>query len=172
MINGIDKALVTQRDQFSLDWPYKSETKRDVSGCAYRTLRVYNGTGGALTQYAMYTLSFDGDEETNPKLIANVSGASTGLYYAYRVVATEAAAAAAYTDVVVWGWYTCLVEGTTDVAKDDFLKIDTSVSTTAPIKDGTTKTTGSVAIAAEAQATNSAVAARVFLLGERAVINA
>lgn len=176
MINGIDKALVTQRDAFTLDWPYKSETKALLpltSGLAYRTLRVYNGTGGALTQYGCYNLSFDGDEETNPKLITNVSGATTGLYYAYRVVALEAAASATWTDVVVWGYCQMLVEGTTDVAKDDFLKIDTSVSASAPIKDSSTvRSTGSVAIATEAQAANSAVAIRVFLLGERAVVNA
>ena len=63
-----------------------------------------------------------------------------------------------------------LVEGTTDVAAGDFLKIAQATSTTGYLKDGTSKTTSSHAIAHAAQTANSNVAAKVYLIGEPALV--
>lgn len=122
---------------------------------------LYNATGGALTQYATYMVDYDGDEETNPKVIA----AATATPPRDIVVAQEATATAS------WGWFACVgytqcgVEGTTDVAKDDYLKLTSGTSAVAFIKDGSSYTTSSHAIATEAQTTNSVVNIKVYLLG-------
>lgn len=172
MISHIVGALANRRDLFSEDHPFAIRTVRDdtVSGLCRMELRAYNNTGAALTKNNWYQIKFDGDEETNPNIAAIVSGTAN---IQVVCVATEAAASATWTWVVVWGYYSPFVEGTTDVAKDDFLKFDTSVSTVAPIKDGTAQTANSVAIACEAQTTaGNATAARVFILGERVTVGA
>ena len=122
---------------------------------------LYNATGGALTQYATYEFSYDGDEETN----FNVITCATATPPRDIVVATAATAAATWDWFVVCGYTQCGVEGTTDVAKDDFLKLTSGTSAVAFIKDGTTYTTSSHAQATEAQAANSVVNIKVFLLG-------
>ena len=123
-------------------------------------IKVYNGTSGALTKGGVYMVVYDGDEETNPKLAAPATVAAD----AQVVVATAASADATWCWVVVSGYVDALVEGTTDVAKDDFLK-----ATNAQIyfvKDATTKSTDSAAIACAAQAANSAVLTKVYLIGD------
>jgi hypothetical protein len=162
-----------QRDTLTENSPWDVRTKRDSNGLPRMEMKVYNGTGGSLVAKQWYEIRYDGDEETNPRLAAVASGAATGLTNKYVCVATEAAADTAWTWVVIWGYYDAFVEGTTDVAKDDYLKFDTSVETEAPIKDGTTPTRLSVAIACEAQATAGvATDALVFILGERVGVDA
>lgn len=137
----------------------------NIDGTGHWEIYAYNATGGALTVGAAYNFVIDGDEETNPQVIAYVDGANTNLRR--TVWATEATAATS------WGWfayagvYDVLVEGTTDVAKDDFLKFDLGVSVTALIKDGTAETDNSFACACAAQAANSAVLTRCHLIGDR-----
>lgn len=166
--------LGVQRDTLSLDSPFASRWQRDTDGLPRLELRVYNGTGGTLTKNAWYEIAFDGDEETNPKLVAIASGATSGTatgQVKYVAVATEAAVTTAWTWVVVFGYYSPFVEGATDVAKDDYLKFDTSVSVVCPIKDAAARTTASVAIACEAQTTaGNSTAAKVFILGEKVLI--
>lgn len=173
MIIHVLGALANRRDSFSEDHPFAVRKVADdtVSGLVRWEARVYNGTGTALTKNNWYEIRFDGDEETNPTLAAVASG-SAGVVK-YVCVATEAAAASAWTWVVIAGYYSPFVEGTTDVAKDDYLKFDSSVSTVAPIKDGSTPSTSSVAIACEPQTTaGNTTAARVFILGERIAVAA
>lgn len=133
------------------------------TGDVCKQIRLYNATGGALTANATYMVDFDGDEETNPKVIA----------CAAVTVDVHVVVAAAATAAASWGWFTyagycdALVEGTTDVAKDDYLKIVAATSATSFIKDGTSRTADSGAIACAAQAANSSVATKVFLFGDR-----
>jgi hypothetical protein len=154
------------RDDLANDSPGRVRWVHDANGCHTKLVRLYNGTGSALTQYAVYMLNYDGDEETNPKVIA----CATSTPIRWLVVAQEATAAASWGWFACFGYTECLVEGTTDVAKDDFLKLTSGTSATAFIKDGTTITAASFAIATEAQADNSAVATRVFLLGDKATV--
>jgi hypothetical protein len=174
MFNLITSTLAAQRDTLSLDFPLAARWQRDTDGLPRLEMRVYNGTGGTLTKNNWYEITFDGDEETNPKLVAIASGATSGVATGavkYVGVATEAAVTTAFTWVVVFGYYSPFVEGTTNVAKDDYLKFDTSVSLVAPIKDAAARTTSSVAIACEAQtADNATTAAKCFLLGEKVLI--
>lgn len=133
------------------------------TGDVCRQVRLYNATGGALVAGATYMVDFDGDEETNPKVIA----CAAVTVDVQVVIAQEATATAS------WGWFTyagycdALVEGTTDVAKDDYLKIVAGTSATSFIKDGTARTSDSGAIATAAQTANSSVLTKVFLLGDR-----
>ena len=60
------------------------------------------------------------------------------------------------------------MEGTTDVAKDDFLEVLNTEDSFK--KDASTRSTNSVAIAQEAQASNSEVLTNVYLLGERVIV--
>lgn len=157
-----------QRDTLSEDSPFAVRTKRDANGLPRLEMRIYNGTGGALTANACYQLNFDGDEESNPRLAAVASGT---VNTQYLVVATEAAANAAWTWGVVWGYYEILVDGNTDVAKDDYLKCtEATPGPTALIKDGTSRSANTVAIATAAQQTNSPVSTLCFILGERMTV--
>lgn len=170
-------ALATRRDLFSEDSPFAVRMVTEaVSGLPRLDMRVYNGTGGTLTVNNWYEITFDGDEETNPKIVAIASGAASGVangVVKYVCVATEAAASATWTWVTFWGYCSPFVEGATDVAKDDYLKFLTSTSVVAPVKDGTPRTVDSVAIACEAQTTaGNTTTAKVFLLGDRVQIAA
>ena len=128
-------------------------------------IRLYNDTGSATTDGQVFLVSFDGDEETNP----NITTPATSSVYSTYVVSYGAVANA------TWGWFTiagycnALVEGTTDVAKDDMLQ--GSNGNAYFIQDGgATRTTDSIAIATAAQATNSAVSTKVYLFGCQAII--
>lgn len=174
MIPAIDSHLGYQRDTLSEDFPFGVRYMRDAdNGLPRREIRAYRASGDDTVAKEWYELRYDGDEENNPTIADIASGAATGIVNKYVCVATEAVASGNWTWVVDWGYYTAFVEGTTDVAKDDYLKFDTSVETEAPIKDGTTPTRNSVAIAREAQATAGITSeCDVFILGERVAIDA
>lgn len=136
------------------------DSSGNVSGYQKQVL-LYNATGGACVAGAVYMVNYDGDEETNPSVIAEVAGTANR----EMVVATAATASTAWGWFVYAGYVDAMVEGTTDVAKDDYLKIVEATDADAFIKDGTTLTADSFAIACAAQAANSAVLTKVFLLG-------
>ena len=140
----------------------------DSNGLGRIEMLVYNGTGGAMVANACYILAHDGDEEFNPK--AAVAGA-VATVQRYVCVATEAAADAAYTWVVMQGYYSIRCDGTTDIAKDDFLKLAPGSDADALIKDGTAETISSVAIARAALTTDANANLDCFLLGKRCVVN-
>jgi hypothetical protein len=120
----------------------------------------------AKAQGEFQVITFDGDEETNPKL----ADAATLAVYQKVGVLLEAVTTAGFYEVQTKGVCEALVDGTTDVAKDDFLEVlNTSVSA---VKDGTTRSVNSVAIAREAQTTNAGTLTDVYLLGERVIIAA
>lgn len=110
-------------------------------------------------------ITFDGDEETSPKL----ADAATLAVYQEVGVVLEAHSAADYAWVQVRGVCEALVDGTTDVAKDDFLEVlNGSVNA---VKDGTLSV-NSVAIARETQTANSGTLTEVELLGKPVIIAA
>jgi hypothetical protein len=139
----------------------------NVDGTGHWEIRAYNATGSANVQYDCYHLTFDGDEETNPKVIAWTDADNNN--NRYLVVPQEAVAAAS------WGWYAfgghCRVnvDGTADIAKDEYLFLDTdgagglvSLITTT----GTVETNSTVAIACEAFTSATDDDIRVFMLGQ------
>jgi hypothetical protein len=110
-------------------------------------------------------LTFDGDEEYNPK----TTGAPSALAVYQLVVFCPKL-------IVTAGFYWCqyrgdaniLANGTSAISKDDFLKL--AASGTALVKDATTVSTYSVAIAQEANATTTNALTNVYLLGHRVII--
>jgi hypothetical protein len=112
----------------------------------------------------VYVVTHDGDEETTPKL---VTAATLAVYQEYAVVLADQGAAAGYAWVQLKGHAYMLVEGTTDVAKDDYLELLNTEKSAK--KDATTRSTNSFAIACAAQAANSAVLTEVELLGMPAI---
>lgn len=111
-------------------------------------------------------ITHDGDEEYSPK----VADPATLAVYQYVGVLLEAQTAAGYAWVRIKGKVKALVDGTTDVAKDDYLEVLNN--TVGAVKDATTRSVNSVAIAREAQATNENTLTDVELLGDRAIIAA
>lgn len=129
-----------------------------------RMVRLYNNTGAATVQGGVYQVTWGATEAT---LVQVIAGAAT-------TVDVEMVVAEGVVAIGAWGWFfwggmcPALVEGTTDVSVADFLKFVTGTSSNGFIKDGTARTGKSFAIAYAAQAANSAVLTKVFLLGGRA----
>ncbi len=128
--------------------------------------RVYNATGGVLTLNAVYMINYSGNPATSPQVIACATSTPTR----ELVIAKEAIAIASWGWVCFAGWTDALVDGTTDVAVGDFLKLTSGTSATAFIKDGTTITAASHAIAGAASTADSANTTLIELLGDRATV--
>ena len=158
-------------DSLSNDSPLQAEWRTydgDPSlGLQCLAVRLYNGTGAATVKGRVYRVAFDGDEETNPSALAVVTLASV---YQHVVVALEAVPTASWGWFAIQGYVDAFVEGTTDVAKDDFLTCNDATDDDAFIDDTTARTVNSMAIACAAQADNSAVLTRCFVFGDRAII--
>ena len=164
---GIDGHLGFQRDSLSLDFPGGTRVMRDSNGLYRKEIRLYNAYASAIPVGHPCLIRFDGDEETNPFVVSGASASGTAVVERYCTPVVAVAATS-------WGWFCfegyceALVEGTSDVAKDDFLKL--AIATTSGlIKDTGTQpgTANSCAIAREAQAANSAVLTDVFIIPER-----
>ena len=112
-------------------------------------------------------VTYDGDEEV---MVKGVAAATAAFYQEIAVTPRLAGAAAEFMWCQVKGMGKMLVDGTTDVAKDDYLEVLNTG--TAAVKDGATRTVNSVAIACEAQATNANTLTLVQLLGDRVIIAA
>jgi hypothetical protein len=128
-----------------------------------KQIMLYNAAGETV-KGGVYRVARDGDEETDPKVV-DVDAQTIAQYY---VVARRIVPDATWDWFVVEGPCLALVDGTTtDVAKDDFLKMTTATSATALTSDGTaTLTDDSIAIANEANAGGAALK-KVTLLGDR-----
>lgn len=127
---------------------------------------LYAYCAAAETIGTVRVITYDGDEEYNP----TAGTPATSSVYQIIGVATKTTTEAGFQWYQVKGDAEALVEGTTDVAKDDFLEVlntETSFK-----KDATSRSTNSVAIAQEAQTSNSSVLTNVYLLGERVIIAA
>lgn len=147
-------------------------TAEAVDGTGSAGARRWQGRNEFLFAYVpanalrgeIYVVTHDGDEETTPKL---VTAATLAVYQEYAVVLADQGATAGFAWVQTKGHAYALVEGTTDVAKDDYLELLNTEKSAK--KDATARSTNSFAIACEAQASNSAVLIQVELLGAPAI---
>lgn len=127
---------------------------------------VYVYIPAAKAKGELQVITYDGDEEYSPKL----ADAATLAVYQEIGVVLEEHLSAGYGWVQVKGVCEALVDGTTDVAKDDFLEVlNGAVSA---VKDATTRSVNSVAIAREAQTADEGTLTEIELLGGRAIIAA
>jgi hypothetical protein len=135
-----------------------------------RQIRLFNDLGAAAVVGRPYVITFDGNEEQQPK----ASTPATAAADQYVVVAVTA------VPDQTWGWYACAgyvnaqVDGdATDVSVGDFLTVTNAIPTA--FTDNTTaRTTDSFAIACEAN-TGAAVAGtqhKILLFGDPADIDA
>jgi hypothetical protein len=126
-----------------------------------KQVKLYNASGDTV-KGGVYRVAMDGDEETNPKVVDVTAQTIAQFYVVSPKVITDA----------TWGWFViegpclALVDGdTTDVAKDDFLKLIAGTNADAFVSDGTaTLTDDSLAIACEANTSTEALK-KVILLG-------
>jgi hypothetical protein len=118
----IDGHLACQRDTLSTDRPNQIRIERDSNGLARKEIRLYNAYASTIPVGHPCLVRYDGDEETNPFVVSGASASGTAIL---EIFCTPQVAVPASS----WGWFTiegycqALVEGTTDVAKDDFLKL-------------------------------------------------
>ncbi len=108
--------------------------------------------------------AFDGDEETNPKAVAP---ATSSVYQKVVVATVDQGATAGFQWCVVEGECSALVDGTTDVAKDDFLEVLNATNNF--VKDATSRSVNSAAIAREAVTANADTLSLIYLFGERSI---
>lgn len=156
----------TSRDIGSLFDSLQKRRVDNLDGTFSEQVRLYNSGGSALTQFGVYALAYGGSTATapNPRLAAP----ATSAVYQNYVVAAEAVPATS------WGWFvyaghcTIRVEGTVAVTAADFLKAVNAQ--TYLVKDATTRSAVSNAVALAAQAAASVANIRCYLIPEQATL--
>lgn len=171
----MSQAMVAPLDLDALCASYgttRDDSWTDDAGIVrWRRLKwLYNAMGAATTAGKVYRVSFDGDADVNPKVVA--CAAIAGVYQEIAVGIDTCASA-------VGGWYA--VEGyteaevngdSTDVNKDDFLKIVAATDADAFVGNTTTRTANSHAIYSDDTAETDATPSNrlIWLLGWQAII--
>lgn len=112
-------------------------------------------------------VSYDGDEAS---LVKAVAPATLAVYQEIAIVPRLIGAAAENVWCQTRGICEALADGTTDIAKDDFLEVTNAE--TAFTKDASTRSTNSVAIATEAYTATPDALITVMMLGDRAIVAA
>lgn len=147
----------------------------NVDGTGYWAIRAFNNDGAALAVGKMYELQIGGVDGKDPQVKKFVDGTTT--IYRTGVIAVNA------TADQTWDWFAikgvvpfALVDGTTDVAIGDCLKIDTNSagSVSVMVKSAgawSTLTNQDVAVAMAASTADSANTTKVHLLGGPALFN-
>ncbi len=112
-------------------------------------------------------VTHDGDEEV---MVKGVAPATLAVYQEVAVTPRLAGASAEFMWCQTKGICQVLCNGTTDIAKDDYLELLNAG--TALVKDGTVRSTNSVAIACESYTGATNALTSVQLLGAPAMIAA
>lgn len=155
------------------DLAWRTRVRYDDYGRWRVELRVQNTTGGALTAYKPYMIVASATAGgasagvCRPVLIACASSAASANVFRQIGLATEATADDGYTWAQVAGYCTGLVDGTTDVASGDTLKITEAAPAAVLIEDqdDNTFTQNTVAVALEEYNDTADTAKSVFMLG-------
>jgi hypothetical protein len=112
-------------------------------------------------------VTYDGDEEV---MVKGVAPATLAVYQEVAVNPKLAGSAAEFQWCQTRGICEVLCDGTTDIAKDDYLELLNTE--TALVKDSTARSVNSVAIACEAYTLTPDALTTVQLLGDRVIIAA
>jgi hypothetical protein len=161
LLNGVSPA-------YEITESYVNPTTGLVEGDRIKR-RLYNGRGSATVAGGVYIQQHDGDEETSPRVITCAAQAAD----VEVVVSIGIVADASWGWFVYKGYVDALVEGTTDVAKDDTLKVVTASSPAAFIQDtaALVVTPDSVAVACAAQTSATPTLTKVQMFGSRADVD-
>ena len=150
-----DGIIVSTKEDNGTGYGYGGQVKSN-SGLTLEFLYVPANT----VEGEVLVKSFDGDEATNPNAVAP----ATSSVPKQTVVATEdQGTTAGFQFCVTKGYCDMLVNGTSAVAKDDYLEVINGADNA--IKDGTSQTVNSFAIACEAQTATSDTLTEVYVLG-------
>jgi hypothetical protein len=112
-------------------------------------------------------VTHDGDEEV---MVKGVAPATLAVYQEVAVTPKLAGSSAEFMWCQVRGVCKALCDGTTDIAKDDYLELVNAE--TAFIIDSTARSVNSVAIACEAYTNTTDALKTVNLLGDRVIVAA
>lgn len=112
-------------------------------------------------------VTYDGDEEI---MVSGVAPATLAVYQEIAIVPRLAGSVAEFMWCQTRGVCSALVNGTTDVAKDDYLEVINAG--TALVDDSTARSVNSVAIACEAYTLTPDALKSVVLLGDRVIVAA
>lgn len=110
-------------------------------------------------------VTYDGDEEV---MVKGVAAATLAVYQEIAVTPRLAGSVAEFMWCQTKGLCQALVNGATDVAKDDYLEIINGADNF--VYDSTVRSVNSVAIACEAYTTASDALKAVQLLGDRVIV--
>lgn len=162
--------------------PGGTRFRNDVNGNVWEEILLYvpSALQGNLTVGAPYYISFSGIDSQNPQAVALAGSATSGVVRLMGVLMSNQQNTGATPTSGTYSWFairgtvSVLVDGTTDVAAGDYLRVNSTVVSGALIKDPASGTTApstvSVGVAQAAQAANSAVLIQVYLLGDRALL--
>jgi len=112
-------------------------------------------------------VTYDGDEEV---MVKGVAPATLAVYQDIAIVPVLQGSAAGFQWCQTKGLCKALLDGTTDIAKDDYLELVNAE--TAFIQDSTARSTNSVAIACEAYTSTPDALKTVQMLGDRVIVAA
>lgn len=116
------------------------------------------------------SITVEGTAANNAVAVTAACAAEASIYKRWGV-ATKAYAAGDIAFLLNKGECSMFVNGDTDIAVGDTLKIAPGGSATCAIKSGTTETESTVALALEAYTTASEALKKVSLLGGKRIIN-
>jgi hypothetical protein len=172
LVERLSQTLFHQRDLDAGDTPlafrlvsYTDSTGKQ-SGKFRTEARLYN-PGGAIVAGTALLVNYTGDPSTSPQVVVTATNTPSREV----VIAPYAVPATSWGWFCVGGWVDALVEGTTDVAKGDYLKIVQATSANGMIKDSSTViSTGTIAVAGAASTANSENITLVEFLGGKGII--
>ncbi len=172
LLERVSQTLIHRRDSDANDNPLDfrmvqyTDSSGNQSGKFNTQVKLYN-PGSAIVKGTVLMVNYTGVPSTSPQVIVTATNTPTREI----VVAPAAIATLTWDWFVIGGWCDALIEGTTDVAIGDYLKIVQATSANGFIKDSSTVySTGTIAVAGVVQTSNAEVLGLVELLGGRAAV--
>lgn len=169
----IDSSIIPKRDSDANDTPLETrvvhytDSSGVVSGKRRKEVKMYNGTGAPIVKGTVLLVHYTGLPATSPQVVVTATNTPTREV----VVAVESVATAAWGWFCMGGWVDAYVNGTTDVAIGDLLKITQATSAIGFIKDSsTTYSTGTIAVAGAVSTLDSDNITLVEFLGGKSII--
>jgi hypothetical protein len=151
--------FIRRKDRLGI--PYEQDGKIFVDAVAHAALT--KGQPYAVHPAACGAAIADINAASGDVVAGQTAAPATLAVYHYVGAPQRAYAQYEIAQIQVGGEGELLVDGTTDVAKADYLEVINGG--TSAVKDGTSRTVNAIAMASEAQATNSAVLIDVVFLG-------
>lgn len=158
--------VATPRSSGAADAPGAIRYEADASGNVGAQQRLFYPTGSALAVGQTMKVAYTGGVSGCPNVLTPVSGTAA---IDQIVVAVNATVSGTWDWFWIWGYCTALVNGTTDVAVDDYLLMKIGTSANGFTKDSAL-TVNTLACAKAASTANSDNSTLIYLMGVRATL--